>query len=230
MVVQGPVVGEVDDAFRAAWRRSGGDDFEIQKTEPGSIDLRMVVHEGLRDAETLEAYRWIFDEAEDHIYVVNTFPLQFELQTALLRAIERGVKVSYLVGNPRPRFGEDGTFSGWAMRELPSQLVFGRLDPLVEAGARVVELGLPNDALEIIYPHVHAKLAISDGSRLLIGSPNVDISSSYWESEAALLVEDARAATELEQQLEQLFSTSRPLQKAETGRQWIARLWPSIIG
>ena len=112
-----------------------------------------------------------------------------------MRACRRGVEVEYLVGNPRPYHGEHRFFEGWLARALATKIVFGRLDDLAAAGAKVYEAGYPrsegwSEEIEALYPHVHAKLAICDGRRLLIGSANVDITAGYWEHEASLLIED----------------------------------------
>lgn len=236
--ISGPMVAQIQASFARAWRDAGGDGLPAVAPGPaGGISARFVCHLGLRDAHVVDAYRAVFDSASDRIVVVNCFPLQFELQQSLLRALTRGVRVRYVVGNPRPNHGERVAFDGWVARELATRLVFGRLDRLVEAGAEVVEVGIAQQSLwsediGTIYPHVHAKLASCDGRMLLLGSANVDINSGYWESEGAALIECPSVVRDVETQLDALLEHARLLStEDETGaRSWLSRHWPSAIG
>ena len=95
----------------------------------GDVRARVVIHRGLRDAYTLEAYLALIDGARTRLDVVNGFPLQFEVQHALLRAIARGVRVRVLLGRARPVFGAGVPFPGSTpLHELANQLVHARMD------------------------------------------------------------------------------------------------------
>ena len=81
--VEGPALDVLERAFRDAWREAGGASFEIVASPPaGSTPVRVVIHRGLRDAYTLEAYIALIETAQSHIEVVNGFPLILEIQHA----------------------------------------------------------------------------------------------------------------------------------------------------
>ena len=147
-----------------------------------------------------------------------------------------------LVGNVRPLFGDRQPFAGGNVLELANEVIHGRLDTLVRAGAAVHEYSAPlrpgwDPALGRVLPHVHAKLLSVDGERYSVGSANLDITAAYWESEVLLLVEDADATAALDAQLDALFEDS-PRLDADAGdwrhradrRQWLSRNWPSSLG
>ncbi len=247
--VQGPVVAGLRAAFEQAWAEGTPVDLEEPLEVPatptppeGELDVRLVLHEGLEDAFSLEVIRELIDGAEQQISVVNTFPLQFELLEALLRALRRGVSVRVLVGNVRPLHGDRVPFPGGGVRDLANEVVHGRLDVLVDAGAAVHEFVLPlrpgwDPALGRVLPHVHAKVLSADGRRFTIGSANLDITAAYWESEVVLLVEDAGVAAELEQRLDELFGQSQRVdrddprwQRRAGRRRWLSRNWPAALG
>src|SRR5208282_2850339 len=55
--VEGPAVAVLERAFLDAWTGQGGAAFDVAHTAPaGSAPARVVIHHGLRDAATLEAY------------------------------------------------------------------------------------------------------------------------------------------------------------------------------
>jgi biotin carboxylase len=55
--VEGPAVGAIAAAFVEAWCDAGGDRFDVEPPPPvGSTPATVVVHRGLRDAATLDAY------------------------------------------------------------------------------------------------------------------------------------------------------------------------------
>jgi cardiolipin synthase len=241
--VTGPVVATIGATFRAAWLRAGGDDFPASAPcgEP-RLPVRFVSHEGMADAHTLDAYRALIASARTQITVVNTFPLQFELQRALLRALERGVEVRFLVGNVRPLFGARRPFPGGQLRDLANEIIHGRLDALVDAGARAFEFALqplPGWApgLARVLPHVHAKLVSVDGRVCTVGSANLDITAGYWESEALLVIEDPATVRRLDARLEAILRGSEPVDPEDPAwrdrarrRAWLSRNWPSLLG
>ena len=237
-IVSGACVRQLEVGFAEAWQASGGEALPAPPKVPaGPISARVVHHRGLVDANSVDAYRALFDEARERIMVVNTFPMQFELQESLRRACRRGVEVHYLVGNPRPYHGDHEFFDGWVARALATKIVFGRLDDLVAEGAHVYEAGYPRDAswaeeIEMLYPHVHAKLVVCDGRWLLIGSANVDITAGYWEHEASLLIDDSQVVGQTEAQLRALLKYARPLSTEEEigPRRWLSQHWPSFLG
>ncbi len=234
----------LDASFLAAWVEAGGEPFTVTGAPPGGdVRARVVVHRGLRDAYTLEAYLALIDGARERLDVVNGFPLQFEVQHALLRAVARGVRVRVLLGRARPVYGAGVPFPGSsALHELANQLVHSRMDVLVEAGAVVHELTLAaregwDPDLGAVRPHVHAKLVCADGAVTAVGSANLDITAGYWESEALLVIEDAPASASVEAELDAIFAASTRLDPADPAfrdrlapRAWLSLHWPSLVG
>ncbi len=207
-----------------------------------AIPVWLVQHESMRDTRTLDTYRHLFDRARRQITVVNTFPLQFELQQALNAALSRGVAVRFLVGHVRPLFGPARTpFKGGAIRSLATEVIHGRLDALLDAGAAARGYALrdvPGWAPELgtVLPHVHAKLVSVDGERFAIGSANLDITAGYWESEALLVVEHAGETARVDATLDRLFEAAEPIDAdprwsaTAARRTWVSRHWPSLLG
>ena len=240
--VEGPAVAELDRSFLDAWTAAAGPAFDI--AEPGTagtVAARVVVHHGLRDARTLDAYVAMIDTAESHVYTVNGFPLILEIQHALLRALRRGVRVRTLFGNLTPT--HDGMpFEGpWATaRTEATQLVHSRMDDLVAAGAEAYEFVVPEHplwerGLGAIHPHVHAKVTSVDRRVCSVGSANLDITASYWETELLLIVEDPATAAALESLIDRLLSQSSRVDRADPEwqklarrRDWMRR-WPGVM-
>ncbi|MEZ4375158.1 MAG: phosphatidylserine/phosphatidylglycerophosphate/cardiolipin synthase family protein [Polyangiaceae bacterium] len=240
--IEGPAVQAIEDSFVSAWVGSGGSGYVTR--EPGAagdVNLRVVVHRGLEDAHTLDAYVELIRSARSHIYLVNGFPLLLELQHVLLRALERGVRVCVLGGHPKPMY--DGTpFPGpWeAARNTATEVAHSRLDPLVRAGGEVhyyAKREVPgwDASLGVVLPHVHAKVLSVDGTRCVVGSANFDVTAAYWESELMLIVEDPALATDYERRIQALCdegvrvdaSDSTWSERAER-RRWMRR-WPAML-
>lgn len=247
----GPVVADVQAAFLAAWAAAGGGEVPPQEAPAageGEATVRLVLHEGLRDTHTLDAYRALIDGARARLWVVNTFPLQRELLAALLRARARGVQVRVLVGNVRPVYSDPSQGgrvpfpAATTAREVATQVIHGRLDALARAGATVGEVALHDlpgwdPARGPVRPHVHAKLLIADGRFTAVGSANLDVTAGYWESEALALVDSPTCAGRLEAALDALLARAIPFDTLDPAwqalaqrRAWLSANWPSVVG
>jgi phosphatidylserine/phosphatidylglycerophosphate/cardiolipin synthase-like enzyme len=240
--VEGPAVAALERSFHEAWTDAGGEPFEIRVPAPAAATTaRVVVHRGLRDAHTLEAYLALIETARSHIYAVNTFPLLLELQHALLRALRRGVRVRMLFGNFTPKHGEElfkGPFA--AARSAGMSLVHSRLDPLVAAGGECYELVVRRQpgwdpAVGDVRPHVHAKAMSADGRACAVGSANFDVTAGYWESELLLVVEDEAIVRAVEARFDELIAGSDRVdpndpdwRRRAQHRQWM-RYWPGVL-
>jgi phosphatidylserine/phosphatidylglycerophosphate/cardiolipin synthase-like enzyme len=240
--VQGPAVAALERSFLQAWTDAGGEPFDISTPAPaGPTTARVVVHRGLRDAYTLEAYLALIETARSHIYAVNGFPLLLEIQHALLRAIRRGVRVRTLFGNLTPRH-RSGPFKGpWsAARTAATSFVHSRMDALVAAGGECYEFVVRHrsewdPAIGDVWPHVHAKTMSADGRLCAVGSANLDITAGYWESELLLIVEDEAVTRTVEARFDELIAASARVdpndaewrRRAEQ-RQWM-RYWPGTL-
>ena len=240
--VDGPAVAALESSFLETWVEAGGSEFEVVTPSPaGTSAARIVVHHGLRDARTLETYLELIATAKSHVYAVNGFPLVLELQHALLRALRRGVRVRTLLGYATPMHGGQPFGGPWATaRSAATELVHSRLDPVIAAGGETYVFArqdVPGWAPElgVVHPHVHAKAMSADGLRCAVGSANMDITASYWESELLLVVEDASVARTFEAQLDTLMAGSTLLSRDDPAwrqhaarRAWM-RHWPGVL-
>jgi phosphatidylserine/phosphatidylglycerophosphate/cardiolipin synthase-like enzyme len=240
--VEGPAVAELDRSFLQAWTDAGGSAFDIAHCpRAGTAAARVIVHRGLRDAHTLEAYVALIDSARSHVSVINGFPLLLEIQHALLRALKRGVRIRTLVGNLTPRHG-GGPFAGpWATaRTMATSFVHSRMDPIVAAGGECYEFVVPHQpgwhpSVGDIRPHVHAKAMSVDGRVCAVGSANLDVTAGYWESELLLVVEDRSIATAVEARFDELFARALRVDPEDPDwkhsserRRWM-RYWPGVL-
>jgi phosphatidylserine/phosphatidylglycerophosphate/cardiolipin synthase-like enzyme len=98
--------------------------------------------------------------------------------------------------------------------------------------ADVVDLGV---ALGAVYPYVHAKLMSVDSAVCAIGSANLDATSSYWETELLLVIEDPVATGRLEARLNDLVATATRVDRSDPAwrerarrRSWMRR-WPGVL-
>lgn len=239
--LRGPAVAAVEHAFREAWADAGGDSFEVEVPKPaGAAPARVVVHRGLLDAATLEAYLSLIDGARSHLYVVNGFPLLLELQHALVRAARRGVRVRTLFGHVTPTHGSTQFAGDWMARSVATSLVHSRMDALVAAGCEGYLLALRGargwaPGLGAVHPHVHAKALSADGLVLAVGSANLDVTASYWESELLLVAEDPSVAGAFEARIDAILAESSRVQPDDPAwqrlarrREWL-RYWPGVL-
>ena len=240
--IEGPAVAALERSFLEAWTNAGGEPFEIQVPAPAAaITARVVVHRGLRDAHTLEAYLTLIETARTHLYVVNTFPLLLEIQHGLLRALRRGVRVRMLFGNFTPKHGDESFQGPFAVaRTAAMSLVHSRLDPLVAAGGECYEFVVRRQpgwdpALGDVRPHVHAKAMSVDGRVCTVGSANFDVTAGYWENEVLLVIEDEAIARGVEARFDELIAGSARVdpndpewRRRAQHRQWM-RYWPEVL-
>jgi len=240
--VEGPAVAALERSFLDAWTVAGGSPFEIvEQPAAGSAAARVVVHHGLRDAYSLEAYLALIETAASHVYVVNGFPLILEIQHALLRAIERGIRVRTLFGNLTPT--HDGKpFGGpWSTARIAAtEMVHSRMDAVVAAGGEGYRFAVREQpgwtaGIGVVHPHVHAKVMSVDGRVCSVGSANLDITAGYWEHELMLIVEDESITRALETRIDQLIAGSQPVDRNDPTwqltarrREWL-RYWPGVL-
>jgi len=245
--ITGPLVRQVQEAFIHTWHQQGGaeiaaDQNVLPKLEPaGSAAGRLVVHRGLADTNGLAMYETMFDLAEDHVYIVNDFPIVPTLERAICRLLDRDVTVKLLTGNAATR-RDDGTFFPAPLhRTLFEYMVKAKLEPLLTAGVEVYEFVPPPSPMIVarggrIRPYVHAKLVSVDGLVTSIGSANLDATASFWESEANIVVQDAEFASGIEATVQRLIDDSVRLdpeseywRRERAQRAVVATLWPGAF-
>jgi phosphatidylserine/phosphatidylglycerophosphate/cardiolipin synthase-like enzyme len=200
-----------------------------------------VVHRGLAETNGLAMYEAMFDVAEDHVYIVNDYPIVPALERAIYRLLAKDVSVKLLTGNAAAR-RDDGTFFPAPMhRTLFEYMVKAKLEPLLEAGVEVYEFVPPLSPMIVarggrIRPYVHAKLVSVDGLVTSIGSANLDATASFWESEANVVVQDAEFARGVEATLQTFIDGSVLLdpkseywKRERAQRAVVATLWPGSL-
>ena len=240
--VEGPAVAALERSFFDAWTAAGGDAYPIvEQPVAGSSSARVVVHHGLRDACSLEAYLALIEEARVHVDAVNGFPLVLEIQHALLRAIGRGVRVRMLFGNLTPTHGGTPFRGEWSRaRTAATELVHSRIDALVAAGGECYQFAVREQpgwtrGLGVVNPHVHAKVMSVDGLVCSVGSANLDVTAGSWENELMLIVEDESIVRGLEARIDQLIGDSRRIDRNDrkwqrtAGRRTWMRHWPGVL-
>jgi cardiolipin synthase len=245
--VTGAVVATLDRLFAATWVEAGGAAIPAlkpdQPRDAAVFPAWVVAHRGLDDANTLDAQREMIARARSRITLVNTFPLQHELQHALVARLREGVAVRFVTGHVRPWMrGGELPFPGAPGRDLMTELIHGRLDPLVRAGAEVWAAGIEarpgwDPAVGRVLPHVHTKWLSIDGEFGAFGSANLDISSAYWDSEVMVVVRSPARVGWVEARIDALIESSVRFDPEDPGwrrradqRGWISQNWPSFLG
>ncbi|MCA9634978.1 MAG: phosphatidylserine/phosphatidylglycerophosphate/cardiolipin synthase family protein, partial [Myxococcales bacterium] len=244
--VEGPLVAAVQRSFVTTWRRSGGpeapdDELFAALREVGTTRARLVLHEGLVDTNTLGAYEALIESATRHLYILNDYPILASLREALLRALARGVRVVILTGSAVARRGDGRMLRGPLPRELFEYMTKHRLEPLIRAGAEVYEFATPPlpeivVAGDVVRPYVHAKVMSADGQVASVGSANLDVTASYWEHEANVVIEDPAVVGPLEGVIEGLVAGSHRLdlsseywRREARQREISSTLWPETL-
>lgn len=243
----GPVVADIRRCFLDTWAEAGGAEPREESApcpplEPGSgCAARFVVHRGLVDANGLAMYEAMLEVAEDHVYIVNDFPIVSTLERAIERLLARGVRVELLTGNAAARRFDGSLFPAPIYRTLFEHMVKARLEPLMQAGVQVYEFQTKPSARVVarggcVRPYVHAKLVSVDGELCTIGSANLDATASFWESEANVVVRDRAFTTALEDQLRELIAGSVRLDlgseywaRERAQRAVVGKLWPGAL-
>ncbi len=234
---EGPLVEAVDRSFLQDWLRAGGAPFEVSPSPvAGPMACRLVLHQGLEDAHTLDLMLELIHSARRRLVMMNTFPLVLELQRALVNAVKRGVRVQCLFGSVRPRWGDDQPFGHGVLRALADELVRARISPVLRAGAEGYQYTMAASSLGPVFTHVHAKLMVRDDDTVAVGSANTDVTSAYWESEAVLVVHDEAFTRTTLEALEPLMSAARPVDlrmpswsEVQARREWLSRNWPTLF-
>ena len=245
--LRGPLVAEIERAFLVRWHDAGGapvpGGLEAIAVPPaaGGTRARLVLHEGIDDAAAMLAYEALIDGAQEHIWIVNDFPIVPSLQLALRRALHRGVRVQVLTGCAVPRRRDGSFFDGPLHREAFEYMTKKRLEPLMRAGAEVWEHVVPPHPLivcrgGIVRPYVHAKIVTVDGRWLDLGSANLDATASYWEREANVILEDHTITRRVEAQLRQICERGRRVdprseqwRREGVLRELASQLWPESL-
>ncbi len=245
--VSGPLVHEVQQTFLDTWEEHGGAAIPNQSQllpvlgKAGSAAGRLIVHHGLADTNGLSMYESMFDVAEDHVYIVNDFPIVPALERAIYRLLTRGVTVKLLTGSATARRDDGSFFPAPLHRTLFEYMVKAKLEPLLLAGVEVYEFVPPPSPMVVarggrVRPYVHAKIVSVDAMAISIGSANLDATASFWESESNIVVQDPEFAGNVEELLQTMIDGSDPLdpeseywKRERAQRAVVTTLWPGSL-
>ena len=173
LLVRGPVVADLQQAFERMWRRARGP-FGVPASFGASGDAKgdaaaCVVGDRPGTGRVAAIYAWLADHAEESLELTDAYFVAPPIVTeALIRAVRRGVQVRLLVPgrNNHP-------VMGFAARRIYA--------PLLDAGVEIFEWS---------GVMLHAKTAVADGLVTLVGSSNLDPFSLRRNYELNLLVGD----------------------------------------
>ncbi|NVB36765.1 phosphatidylserine/phosphatidylglycerophosphate/cardiolipin synthase family protein [Pseudenhygromyxa sp. WMMC2535] len=246
--VAGPLVREIQANFLETWRDQGGSlprglgPESLPELEPaGEVAARLVVHRGLADANGMAMYEALLELAEDHVIIVNDFPIVSTLERAILCLLARGVRVELLTGSAAARRADGSFFPAPLHRTLFEHMVKARLEPLLLAGVAIYEFQPPPSPLNVarggrVRPYVHAKIVSVDGRVASVGSANLDATASFWESEANVVIEDENFCRDLEAELREVIAQAVPIDPSSEAwrseraqRAVVGALWPGSL-
>jgi cardiolipin synthase len=184
--VEGPAARALDDVFEQSWAIATGGDSELPRDAPANVavdgeTLLGVLADGprscperLRDVLCHE----IACARRSALFVSPYFIPGAELRQAMCAAVARGVDVDVLIAGT-----SDHVVVGWAVQAL--------LMPYLDSGVRIAAFrgGL-----------MHAKVAVFDEKRAIVGTSNYDQQSFHHSYEVNLLA----VGGELPRQLAQI--------------------------
>ncbi len=216
VLLQGPVVRELDRAFARMWRLAGGSAPGMLDADPdpsGEVAVR-VVDGPPAHARAYRLYQILAATAERTLYVTGAYPLApISLRRALAAAARSGVDVRLLA-------------PGRSDVPVLNQAARAHYASLLRAGVRIFEWA---------GPMLHAKSVAADGRLAVIGSSNLNPFSFTGNYELDVELQDPGLAGALERQfLEDLQSAreitlddwcSRPVGQRLRERLGAAVLW-----
>ena len=189
MVVEGPMVAEINRTFAENWEYSGGEDpASITGENPpsqkaGNITTRFVTHQPFekKDADIEDWYCQMLDNVQKTAYFTNAYFVPSDkFKKAAASAAKRGVDVRVFTNSKETNNRPDAFYGG--RRHYPEML---------KAGVRIYEM-TPNN-----FTTLHAKSAVFDGEVSTAGSSNLDPRSLYRHNEDNLVVHDKKLALEM---------------------------------
>ncbi len=182
LMLQGPIVQDVLEAFEDTLVSQGGCPLELKRfesadTEPAGNARARLLATTPANINTMRLDLNVIGLATQNLWITDAYfmPTRMYVQ-ALINAAKAGVDVRILV----PRTSDIkwiGTVSRTQYRQL------------LEAGVRVFEW---NGTM------IHAKSALIDGQWARVGSTNLNLSSWYANRELDVSIEDPDAVAELE--------------------------------
>lgn len=202
--IEGPVVRFLQTAFAESWLEAtgiaiGGDDYFPHLEPKGNLSAQIVKSSPTGGSfQNYMLFLLSINSAKTSVLITNPYFIPDEVMTnALLKAVERGVRVVVLVPGK-----SDSRFTYTASRSHYGKLLLG--------GVKVFEYQASL---------MHAKTIVADGVWATIGSTNFDNRSFALNQEINLTVYDKGTA----QKLEKIFSDDLKYSKEITYEAWQSR-------
>ena len=202
--IEGPVVRFLQTAFAESWLEAtgiaiGGDDYFPHLEPKGNLSAQIVKSSPTGGSfQNYMLFLLSINSAKTSVLITNPYFIPDEVMTnALLKAVERGVRVVVLVPGK-----SDSRFTYTASRSQYGKLLLG--------GVKVFEYQASL---------MHAKTIVADGVWATIGSTNFDNRSFALNQELNLTVYDKGTA----QKLEKIFSDDLTYSKEITYEAWQSR-------
>jgi cardiolipin synthase len=202
--IEGPVVRFLQTAFAESWLEAtgiaiGGDDYFPHLEPKGNLSAQIVKSSPTGGSfQNYMLFLLSINSAKTSVLITNPYFIPDEVMTdALLKAVERGVRVVILVPGK-----SDSRFTYTASRSHYGKLLLG--------GVKVFEYQASL---------MHAKTIVADGVWATIGSTNFDNRSFALNQEINLTVYDKGTA----QKLEKIFSDDLTYSKEITYEAWQSR-------
>ena len=202
--IEGPVVRFLQTAFAESWLEAtgiaiGGDDYFPHLEPKGNLSAQIVKSSPTGGSfQNYMLFLLSINSAKTSVLITNPYFIPDEVMTnALLKAVERGVRVVVLVPGK-----SDSRFTYTASRSHYGKLLLG--------GVKVFEYQASL---------MHAKTIVADGVWATIGSTNFDNRSFALNQEVNLTVYDKGTA----QKLEKIFSDDLTYSKEITYEAWQSR-------
>jgi len=191
ILLSGPIVTELDKAFRQNWLTFGGgtlnNDAPSIEPLPQGIPARLVHSRPWDGSYTnLDELVHACLMAQSKIYLTSQYlALPLKLQNALIDAARKGIDVRILTNSYET--GQELAMS------LCHYISLNYYRDLLVAGVRIYEYGCDPNLKQ--KPYYHVKQFIIDGKCVAVGSYNLSLRSAYLESEIMVYIADKSVAT-----------------------------------
>lgn len=191
ILLSGPIVTELDKAFRQNWLTFGGG--PLNNHAPSIEPLPQGIPARLVHSRPWDGSYTNLDElvhaclmAQSRIYLTSQYlALPLKLQNALIDAARKGIDVRILTNSYET--GQELAMS------LCHYISLNYYRDLLVAGVRIYEYGCDPNLKQ--KPYYHVKQFIIDGKCVAVGSYNLSLRSAYLESEIMVYIADKSLAT-----------------------------------
>ncbi len=210
----GPAVLDVAAVFADSWQEATHDDLPLpprlspMRGAAPDEQIQVVTHDKQRDRNIERELLQRIGSAKDHILFANGNPMTASIEEALVSAMNRGVKITWITGAQLT----DSEGVG-AERSIANLIAANNAKKLDDLEAEYFEGVKPSSGSISVYQYptlLHAKVYSFDGSYTIMGSSNLDGFSTWQDDEVALQIKGASFAKQIESRI---FSVDIPKSK-----------------